>query len=183
MCEIIGSLRLSPGRFHLAVVKYHFACRITSRTLSCRMQGLEESYERRGLCRTQVVPIGWHVAAALDDLPNQLVLGQPHGNAVQSWPPLSTRIAERVAVAALLDLKHQRALPFECSRATNVPVGYRIAAPGAHVRAPGRELGHASKRTESDGYEQHSDNRNRTALPAFFSFSRKKWQKNQAKNY
>jgi hypothetical protein len=183
MCEIIGGLWLSPGRLQLAVAKYQFPCRITSRTLCCWVQGLEESYERRSLCRTQVVPIGRHVAAALNHLPNELVLRQPHGNAVQGWSPLSTRVAERVAVAALLDLKHERTLPLKRGRAVNVAVGYWIAAPGVHVRTPGRELGHASKGAERDRDHQHGNNRNRTALPAFFSFSRKKRQKNQAKNY
>src|SRR5580698_8300499 len=150
MCEIIGDLWMSPGRFHLSVVKYQFPCRITSRTLACRMQGLEESYERSGLCRTQVVPIGRHVAAALNHLPNELVLCQPYGNAVKGWPSLSTHVAKRVTVAALLDLEHERTLPLKCSRAMNVPVGYWIAAPSVHVRTPGRELGQASKCAESD---------------------------------
>src|SRR5580692_10572388 len=106
MCEIIGGLWLSPGRFHLAIVKYEFPCRIASRALSCRVQGLKESYERRRLCRAQVVPISRHVAAALNYLPNELVLRQPHGNAVQGWSSLSAGVAKRVAVAALLDLKY-----------------------------------------------------------------------------
>src|ERR1700722_12566047 len=183
MCDIIGGLWLSPGRFDLALAKYQVKCRITSRPLARTVQGFKESYERRSLCRTQVVPIGWHVAAALNHLPNKLVLGHPHGNAVQGWPPFSTRVSKRVAVAALLDLKHQCTLPLKCSRAMNVPVGYRIAAPGVHGRTPGRELGHASKGAERDGDHEHRDYRNRPTLPALFSFSRKKWQKNQAKNY
>src|SRR5580700_7930469 len=183
MCEIIGGLRLSPGRLQLTVAKYQVPCRITSRTLCCWVQGREKSYECRSLCRTQVVPIGRHIPAALNHLPNELVLCQPYGNAVQGWPSLSTHVAKRVAVAALLDLKHERTLPLKCSRALNVPIGYRIAAPCVHVRTPGRELGHASKGAERDGDHEHRDYRNRPALPALFSFSRKKWQKNQAKNY
>src|SRR5580698_3525357 len=182
MCEIIGSLWLSPGRLRLAVAKYQLPCRIASWTLCCWVQGLEESYERRSLCRAQVVPIGRHVAAALNHLANELVLRQPHGNAVQGWPPLSTHVAERMAIAALLDLKHERTLPLKCGRAMNVPVGYWIAAPGVHVRTPRRELGHASKGAESDCDHQYGHDRNRPTLPALFSFSRKKWQKNQAKN-
>src|SRR5580658_6969804 len=182
MCKIIGGLWLSPGGLLLAVAAYQIQRSITSRILCCWVQGLEESYERRSLCRTQVVPIGRHVAAALNHLPNELILRQPHGNAVQGWPPLSTCISKRMAVMALLDLKHERALPLKRSCAVNVPVGYWIAAPCTHVRTPGRELGHASKRAEGDRDQQHGHNRNWTALPAFFSFSRKKRQKNQAKN-
>src|ERR1700691_2276099 len=183
MCEIIGGLWLSPGRLELAVAKYQFPCCITSRTLCCWVQGLKESYERRSLCRTQVVPIGRHVAAPLNHLPNELVLRQPHGNGVQGWPPLSTRVAKRVAVAALLDLKHKRTLPLKRRRAVNVLVGYWIATPGIHMRTPRRELGEPSKRAKCDRDHQNCNNRNRPALPAFFSFPRKKRQKNQAKNY
>jgi hypothetical protein len=82
MCEIIGSLWLSPGLLRLVVGKYQFPCRIASRTLSYWMQGLKESHERGSLCRTQVVAISRHVAAALNYLPNELVLRQPHGNAI-----------------------------------------------------------------------------------------------------
>jgi len=137
------------------------------------VQGLEESYERCRLRRTQVVPISRHVAAALNNLSNELVLRQAHCNAIQGWPPLSASVAKRVAVAALLDLKYKRTLPLKCSRAVNVPVGYRIAAPCVHVWTPGRELSHASKRAEGDCDQQHSDNRNWTALPTFFLLLRK----------
>src|SRR5580700_8114892 len=150
MCEIIGSLWLSPGRLRLAVAKYQLPCRIASRTLCCWVQGLEESYERRSLCRTQVVSIGRHVAAALNHLPNELVLCEAHGDAVQGWPSFSTRIVKRVAVAALLNLKHERTLALKCGRVMNVAVGDWIAAPGVHVRTPRRELGETSKRAEGD---------------------------------
>src|SRR3984885_2567682 len=183
MCEIIGGLWLSPGRLQLAVAKYQFPRRITSRALCWWVQGLEKRYERRSLCGTQVVPIGRHVTAALNYLANELILRQTHGNAIQGWSPLSTRVAERVAIAALLDLKHERTLALKRSGAVNVPVRYWIAAPGVHVRTPGRELGHASKGAESDRDQQHSNNGDRPALPTFFSFSRKKRQKNQAENY
>src|ERR1700733_6134286 len=182
MCDIIGGLWLSPGCLRSTVTKYQLPCGITRRTLCCWVQSLEESHQRRSLRRTQVVPIGRHVAAALDDLSNELVLRQPHCHAVQGWPSLSTRVSERVAVAALLNLKHERALPLQCGRAMNVARGHRIAAPRAHMRTPRRELRHASKRAERDRDHQHGNHRNRPALPAFFSFSRKKRQKKQTDN-
>ena len=52
-----------------------------------------------------------HVAAALDNLPDELVVRESHRDAVQSWPPLSASVAKRVTVATLLHLKHQGALP------------------------------------------------------------------------
>src|ERR1700691_4573243 len=180
MCEIIGGLWLSPGGLHLAVAKNQIPCRIAGRSLVGWVQGLEERYERRSFCRTQVISIGRHVAAALNYLTNELILREPHGNAVEGWPSLSARVAKRVAVAALLDLKHERTLPLKRSGAMNVPVGNWISAPGAHVRTPGCELRHTGKRAESDRDHQHSNNRNRPALPALFPFSRKKRQKNQA---
>src|ERR1700730_9586126 len=133
MCEIIGDLWLSPGRLQLTVAN-QFPRRITSRTLCCWVQRLEESNERRSLCWTQVVPIGRHVAASLNDLTDELVLRETDRNAIQRWPSLSPCVAKRVAVAALLDLKPERTLPLKRSRTMNVPVGHRIAAPGIHVR-------------------------------------------------
>src|ERR1700678_2506014 len=160
MCEIIGGLWVGPGRLQLAVAKHQFTRRVARRALGCWMQGLEKSYERRSLCGTQVVPIGRHVAAALNHLANELILRQANGNAVQGWPPLSTRVAERVAVAALLDLKHERTLPLKRSRPVNVAGGYWIATPCVHVRTPRRELGHASKCAESDRDQQYGNYRN-----------------------
>jgi hypothetical protein len=55
-----------------------------------------------------------------------------------------------MAVAALLHLKHERALALKRSRTMNVPLGYWITAPGVHVRTPGSELGHAGKRAQGD---------------------------------
>src|SRR5580700_7666745 len=105
MCEVIGGLWLSPGRLQLAVAKHQLPCRIASRTLCCWVQSLEEGYECRRLGRTQVVPISRHVTAPLDDLPDELVLGEAYGNAIQCWPPLSPGVSQRMAVAALLHLK------------------------------------------------------------------------------
>src|SRR5271155_1352342 len=183
MRDIIGGLWLGPRCFQLPGAEHQIPCRIARRVLCRRVQGLKERYERGGLCRTQVVPVGRHVSAALDHLPDELVPGKPHGNAIQRWPPLSARVAKRVAVAALLDLKHQRPLPLKCGRAMNITVGYWVAAPGVHMRTPGRELGESSKGAESDCDHQHGNHRNWTLLPALFAFPRKKWQKNQAKNY
>jgi hypothetical protein len=169
---------MSPGGLQLALAKNQIPCRIASRTLGGWVQGLEERDERRSLSRTQVVAIGRHVASALNDLPDELVLRQAHGNAVEGRSSLSPQVAKRVAVAALLDLKNERTLPLKGSGAMNVPVGDWISAPGAHVRTPRRELCHASKRAERDRCHQDSNDCNWPALPAFFSFPGKKWQKN-----
>src|SRR5258708_33291088 len=93
------------------------------------MESFKERDERRGLGRAQVVSIGRHIAAALDHLPDELVGRKPHRDAIQGWSPLSARIAEGVAVAALLYLKHQRTLPLERGRALYVFVRHRLAGP------------------------------------------------------
>src|SRR5580704_3633609 len=182
MCDIIGGLWFSSRRFQLPAAEHQLPCRIACRALGRGVQGFKERYQRRRLCRTQVVPIGGHVSAALDDLPDELVPGKPHGNAIQGWPPLSAHIAKGVAIAALLDLKHQRSLTLERGCSMNVPFGHWIAAPGTHMRTPGRKLGEPSKRAQGDRDHQHGYNRNRPTLPALFSFSGKKRQKDQANN-
>src|SRR5258708_11317337 len=114
------------------------------------MEGFKERHERRGLSRTQVVSVGRHIADALDHLPDELVTRKSHGDGIQSWSSLSTRIGEGMAVAALLDLKHKCTLPLERGGSMYVAIGHWIAAPGVHVRTPGCELGHASKGAERD---------------------------------
>src|SRR5258708_26068695 len=147
------------------------------------MEGFKESHKRRSLRGTQILSVGRHIAAALDHLPDELVTRKSHGDTIQSRPPLSAGIADRMAIATLLDLKYKRTLPLERRRTMYVSVGHWIAAPRVHPRAPGRELGHASESAERDGDHQHGDNRNRAALPALFSFSGKKRQQNQSDNY
>jgi hypothetical protein len=80
------------------------------------VQCLEECNKRRRLRGTQVLPICRHVAASLDYLANKLVLRQPNSNAVQCRPSLPARFPEGMTVAALLDLKNERALPFKRRR-------------------------------------------------------------------
>jgi hypothetical protein len=58
------------------------------------MEGFKERHERGSLCRTQIVSIGRHIAAALDHLPDELVTRKSHGDTIQSWPPLSAGIAD-----------------------------------------------------------------------------------------
>jgi hypothetical protein len=58
------------------------------------MEGFKERHKRRGLCRTQIVSVGRHVAAALDHLPDELVTRKSHGDTIQGRPPLSAGIAD-----------------------------------------------------------------------------------------
>src|ERR1700756_32386 len=155
---------LSPGRFQLAVAKHQFPRAISCRALCGRGQALKKCHECGSLGWTQVVSIGRHIAAALDHLPDELVVRQSHRDAIQGWSPLSARVAEGVAVAELLYLKHERTLPLERRRAMYVSIRYWIAAPGVHVWTPRRELGETSKCSEGDRDHEHGDNCNGSAL-------------------
>src|ERR1700722_15962807 len=87
--------------------------RVARRSLIWRMQSFEKCDERRGLRRTQILRIRRHVAASLDDLPDQLVGREAGGNAVQSRPPLPSCLTEGMAIAALFDLKDECASPLQ----------------------------------------------------------------------
>src|SRR5882672_5946435 len=95
------------------------------------MQGFEKCHERRGLCRTQVLPVRRHVAASLNHLSDELVLREPHGDAIQRRASLPAQLPEGVAVAALFDLKNKRALSLQGRCAMKKSLRDRIAAPGA----------------------------------------------------
>jgi hypothetical protein len=76
-----------------------------------------QTFQKRDQCsrfrRTQILSVGRHVATTLDYLPNQLVLRESHRDTVERRPPLATQIPKRMAVATLLGLKDERALPFQ----------------------------------------------------------------------
>src|SRR6266446_10191130 len=100
-------LWLCARAFFLGVTAHHIARCIARGSLPSRMQGFEKCDERRGLCRTQVLPVRRHVAASLDHLADELVLREPHGDAIERRPSLSAEFTERMAIAALLHLKHE----------------------------------------------------------------------------
>src|SRR6267142_4622387 len=87
-----------------------------------------------------------------------------------------------MAVAALLRLKNESALPLQRGCAVDESFRHGITAPGVHVRAPGCELCEVRKGSQSDRGEQNSQNRNRPAFPALFSFARKEGKKQQSEN-
>src|SRR5262249_5976619 len=151
--------------------------------LSRRTQRLEECDECGRLCRTQVFSISRHVAASLNDLPDELVLREPHRDGVKGRPPLPTAASKGTAVAALFALKDKRALPLKCSRAKEHSLRHWIPAPGVHVRAPRRELSHTCKCSQHDRDQQHSQNSNGPSPPALFSFAEEKWKKEQTEDH
>src|SRR5262249_25909817 len=88
-----------------------------------------------------------------------------------------------MTVAALFDLKNERALPLERSRVKDHSLRYWITAPGVHVRAPRRDLRHTRKCSERDGDQQYGQNCNRPPPPALFSFTGEKWKKEQTEDH
>src|SRR5258705_945432 len=104
------------------------------------MQGSQKLNESGGLGWAQVLAIRRHVAAALEDLPDQLILRETCRDKIQSRTTLSANACNRVAVTALLRLKDDSPLPLERAEIVCVTDGDRgITAPCIHLRAPGSE--------------------------------------------
>src|SRR5262245_62487417 len=100
------------------------------------MQRLEKCDECGRLRRTQVFSISRHVAPSLKYLPDELVVRESHGNAVQGGASVPTRPSKGMTVATLFELKNERALPLECSRVKDHSLRHWIAAPGVRARTP-----------------------------------------------
>src|SRR6516225_9215107 len=151
--------------------------------LSPRMQRFKKCDQSSSLGRSQILSVGWHVAASLDYLANQLILRLAHCDTVKRRPSLAAQVAKRMAVAALLHLKDERPLPFQGGSALQKLFRHRIAAPCIHVRAPrcvSREMREGAKCYRD---EKNGQNRNRPPAPALFSFSREKRQKKQTDDH
>src|SRR6185369_14291652 len=147
------------------------------------MKAFEKSHEGGCFRGTQILAIGRHVAAALNYLANELVLREPYRNGVKRRTSLSAGFSERMAVAALLDLEHQSALPLQGGRAMNELIRHEITTPRIHVRAPGRVSRQMSKRPERDRDQHHCQDRDGPPLPTLFTFARKKRKQKQSGNH
>ena len=77
------------------------------------MQRLEKRDECSCLGRPQVLSVGRHVAATLDYLSDQLIVGEPESDLIQFRSAFPSSITQGVAVAALLGLKNKGALPLQ----------------------------------------------------------------------
>jgi hypothetical protein len=58
------------------------------------MQRLEKCHQRRSLRRIQILSIRRHIAAALQNLPNQLIARQSDGDLREIRPTLSAAVAD-----------------------------------------------------------------------------------------
>ena len=131
-----------------ALSKHNIARGVAGGSLACGMECLEKRDKRRSFRRAQVFSVCRHVAASLNHLADELVLREPHGNAVERRPSLSAEFTERMAIAALFRLKDESSLSLKSRGAMQEPFRYRIAAPGAHMRTPGSKSGEVCKRPQ-----------------------------------
>src|SRR2546427_11669144 len=146
------------------------------------MKRLEERDQRGCLHRAEVLPVRRHVAATLDDLPDQLILSQPHGDSVERRATLPTRLVERMTVPALLRLEDERAVPFERGASLEVFLRNRLAAPRVHRGAPGRMRAETRQRPPCHRDEKYGENGDRTASPALLAFAGEKRQRDEKRD-
>src|SRR5438034_176300 len=155
MERLLSSSARAFARLFLWSLLEHYLARSISRgSLSRQVQRLEKCDECGRLRWTQVFPIRRHVAASLNHLPDELVLREPHRNAVQGRASFPAGPSKGMAVAALFDLKNESALPLKRSCALEHPLRHGITAPSVHVRAPRCELREMGKGPERDR-DQH----------------------------
>src|SRR5579862_2822077 len=128
-----------------ALSQHEIARGFAGGSLTYGMECLEKRDKRRSFRRAQVFSVSRHVAAALNHLADELVLREPHGNAIERRPPLSAEFTERMAIAALFGLKDECPLPLQCRGPAQKSVRYRIATPGVHMRTPGSKSGEMCK--------------------------------------
>ena len=86
---------------------------IAGRQLTGGMKSFEEGDEGGGFSGAEIFAIGGHVATALNDLANELVLGEEKSDFVEGGAAFAAFVAERMAIVALLELKDEGALAFE----------------------------------------------------------------------
>src|SRR5438309_1500115 len=99
-----------------------------------RAQRLHEGHQRSHFRGTQILAIRRHVAASLDDLPDQLIVSQTDRDRIESWAPQSAFSAQAVTVPALLALHQDRALKLERRPPVNILRWNWRSAPCFHMR-------------------------------------------------
>lgn len=118
------------------------------------MENLEEGDEGGGFFRTEVFAVCVHIAATLDDLANELILSEEHGDLVEGGTAFASVAAESVAIMALLTLKNESALTLKCGAILQELLRNGIAAPGVHDGAPGSAACHVGESAQNDGEEE-----------------------------
>ena len=112
------------------------------------MERFEKCDESRSLRWVQVLSIGGHIAATLQDLPHELICRQPDGNRIESRPALTPDVANGVAVVTLLRLKYERSLDLNRRATIQKSRWDGSAGRGVHHGTPRRMIGHVCKRSQ-----------------------------------
>jgi hypothetical protein len=74
------------------------------------MQRLKKRYKSSCLGGIEILSVCGHIAATLEYLAHELIASQANGDGIEGRPPFSTDSPKRMAIVALLLLKHQGAL-------------------------------------------------------------------------
>ncbi len=140
------------------------------------MQCLEKGDERCCLRWAQVLAVRGHIAASLDHLADKLILSKPDGDTIERRASLPAQLPKRMAVAALLYLKNERALTLKRGRVAQESSRNRVTAPGAHVRTPRSDFRKMRECPERNRDKHNGHYGNGPPAPALFAFSREKWK-------
>src|SRR5262245_42561000 len=137
-------------------------------------QRSHERDERVDFSRVQILAIGRHVAATLQNLTDELIARLTRRDAVERRSALSAFAAEAVAGPALLVLQHQRALKLERSPSLDIPDRCGGGGPSLHLRRPRNRHAEGRKGGNDEHDDQDREDGDGTTLPALFSRARKK---------
>jgi hypothetical protein len=88
------ALRVSPGRRICSRLCGDGARSVASGRLVGGVKSFEEGDESRGFGRAEIFAIGGHVATALNDLANELVLGEEKSDFIESGAALAALVPE-----------------------------------------------------------------------------------------
>src|SRR6266516_463512 len=146
------------------------------------MQCFEEAHEGSSFCGTQIFSVRRHIAAALDHLSDQLIVCESDSDCIERRSTLSALAVECVAVVALLDLKDQRTLAFQCRALRQILRWDRFTTPCIHHWTPRCVASHIRERAECHDCKQNYKDCHRAASPALLTFTRYEWKREQHQN-
>src|SRR5713101_4241946 len=154
-------------------------CGVARGRLAARMHRGEERYDRVDLRGTQVLAVGRHISAALDNLPHHLAPRKANRSVVERGAAQTALIAERMTIAALLALNQKSALQLERRATLDVIDRGRRTAPRLHHRRPRREGAEPGQCSDQCKGKDNDHDRDWTPSPALFAGSRDEGQGEQ----
>src|SRR6185437_11404603 len=143
---------------------------VAGRTLVRRMKGFEEVDERGHFFGREILSVSRHVAAALNDLADELIFGEAHGYGIEFGAAPATDSIEGVAVAALHSLEDDGSLALNRREVLQILCGNGVLAPGVHFRTPGSAGAEIGEDSPEDRDGDEDENRDGAAMPALFTF-------------